>query len=128
MVENAERALAEVCKEFDVLVRDYTVAPIYLEGDKKGGHEWLIEFEGGFIDKAKFEQALDLKLQSLNSDYEAKRFNDMAMEQLKLHVLPAGSFDRWMRKREKFGGQNKVPRLSNSREHLESILELLVNH
>ncbi len=128
MVENAERALAEVCKEFDVLVRDYTVAPIFLEGDNKGGHEWLIEFEGGFIDKAQFEQALDLKLQSLNSDYEAKRFNDMAMEQLKLHLLPAGSFDRWMRKREKFGGQNKVPRLSNSREHLESILELLVNH
>ena len=33
MVENSDRALTEVCLEFGVSARDYTVGPIFLEGD-----------------------------------------------------------------------------------------------
>jgi len=127
MVENTDRALSEICNEFGVIVKDYTVGPIFLEGDCKGGHEWLIEFEVEPNDLQLFREKLDQRLQLLNSDYEAKRFKNMALECLNLVSLPKGSFNNWMRKNGKYGGQNKVPRLSNSRKYVESIKEQLLS-
>ena len=97
------------------------MGPIFIEEDKKGGHQWLIEFETYPEDLDDFVLLLDEKLQSLNSDYEAKRFKDMALECLKLESVPSGTFNEWLRSKGKFGGQNKVPRLSNDRKYLDSI-------
>ena len=63
----------------------------------------------------------------MNSDYEAKRSKNIALEQLRLHPLPSGTFLQWMRARGKFGGQNKVPRLANHRQYVEEILDFLGN-
>jgi hypothetical protein len=127
MVENTDRALSEICSEYGISALDYTVGPVFLEGDHKGGHEWLIEFDKEPLDLELFASKLDKRLQELNSDYEAKRFKNMALECLKLKSLPLGTFNNWMRIKGKYGGQNKVPRLSNSREYLESISELLLS-
>ena len=121
MVENSDRALTEVCLEFGVSARDYTVGPIFLDGDKKGGHEWLVEFDSKPADMQSFIERLDKRLQELNSDYEAKRFKNMALECLTLNSLPDGTFNNWLRLNGKFGGQHKVPRLSNNRKYVESI-------
>ena len=123
MVENTDRALYEVCKQTGASVSDYTVGPIFIEGEKKGGHQWLVEFGEHPKDLNEFVFLLDERLKSLNSDYEAKRFNDMALECLKLEAVPNGTFNEWLRSKGKYGGQNKVPRLSNDRKYLDSIRE-----
>ncbi|MEM1218462.1 MAG: GH3 auxin-responsive promoter family protein [Bacteroidota bacterium] len=125
MVENADRALARTCEEFGIRVVDYTVAPIYFEGDGKGGHQWLVEFDRIPNNLEAFADHLDLELQEVNSDYEAKRYKNMALHRLRLRALPVGTFHRWMRSRGKFGGQHKVPRLANHRQYVEEILRYL---
>jgi len=125
MVSNTDKAVAKTCAKHKAAISDYTVAPIYLRHGKKGGHEWLVEFEKMPQDLKSFTHDLDLNLQSINSDYEAKRFDDLALSELKLSPLPQGSFYKWMELRGKLGGQNKVPRLSNERKYVEAILEFI---
>ncbi len=127
MVENTDQALSVACQATGALVSEYTVAPIYFEHNRKGGHEWLVEFDRQPSDEARFAKILDEALQSANSDYEAKRSKSLALEQLRLHALPPGTFHDWMRFRGKFGGQHKVPRLANHRKYVEDILNFLGN-
>ncbi len=124
VIENTDTALALTCQQMDVKVKEYTVAPVYFEGHGKGGHEWLIEFEQQPRDLAQFTFFLDENLQMLNSDYEAKRYRNMALSQLVIRSLPKGSFYTWMKNRGKYGGQSKVPRLANHRKFVEEILEV----
>ncbi|MDX2248984.1 MAG: GH3 auxin-responsive promoter family protein [Bacteroidia bacterium] len=125
MVDNAEKAISEASFLTGARVENYTAAPIFFEGGSRGGHEWLIEFEKIPEDLEKFGQILDDTLKSVNSDYEAKRKGDLALGPPLIHVLPSGSFIRWMKKRGKLGGQHKVPRLANNRDYLEDILKMI---
>lgn len=125
VVENTDKALAETCQLLNATVADYTVAPVYFKNNGKGGHEWLIEFEKPPVDVGAFGQLLDTNLQKINSDYEAKRHKDIALECLQIKSLPKGTFHSWLRSKGKIGGQHKVPRLANHREHVEEILEFL---
>ena len=124
MVENTDSALAKTCKGFNCEMIDYTVAPIFMRDNQKGAHEWIIEFKNPPEDIAKFSQALDENIQALNSDYEAKRYNNMTLNRLVLHVARPHLFYDWLKQQDKLGGQHKVPRLSNERTYLESLLEL----
>ncbi|MBL7775261.1 MAG: GH3 auxin-responsive promoter family protein, partial [Saprospiraceae bacterium] len=81
-----------------------------------------VEFEKAPADLDRFNQTLDETLQRINSDYEAKRFRGMALDRLRLHPVPPGTFHRWMKARGKFGNQNKVPRLANHRDFVEDVL------
>lgn len=125
MVDNTDKAIAATCKLMNATVTEYTVAPIYFDQAGKGGHEWLIEFEKEPSDIAAFAKRLDQNLQKVNSDYEAKRYKGMALEELRLHTLPKGTFHDWLRSKGKFGGQNKVPRLANHRQYVEEIQDFL---
>ncbi|MFK7936161.1 MAG: GH3 auxin-responsive promoter family protein [Saprospiraceae bacterium] len=125
MVENTDRALAQTCSEVDVRVADYSVAPIYFAGKEKGGHEWLIEFEKAPEVLEIFAKQLDKNLQKVNSDYEAKRYKSMALEELRLHVVPKNTFNNWLKSKGKYGGQHKVPRLANNRKYVDEILAFL---
>lgn len=122
MIGNTDRAIALSCKKFNMEIVDYTVAPIYIEKGKKGAHHWLVEFKKEPEDTIKFAEFLDERLRSLNSDYDAKRSHDLALTRLKLTIAPRGSFHKWMESKGKMGGQNKVPRLSNDRKHIEEIM------
>jgi GH3 auxin-responsive promoter len=123
MVENTDRALTLACAKHACAVREYTVAPIFMDtATGKGGHEWAIEFEHAPADIAAFANDLDVFLKQQNSDYEAKRYKNIALLPLKINMLPDGSFLDWLRQRGKVGGQHKVPRLSNSRQYLEDLL------
>lgn len=124
MVENTDKALALAAECFNVEVVEYTVAPIFMEGKEKGAHEWIIEFKIPPVDLEKFTETLDLNIQALNSDYEAKRYNNMTLNRLKLHVAKSNLFYTWLRDKDKLGGQNKIPRLSNDRHYLEELLKL----
>lgn len=122
IIENAERALQKACEYTNSSIKDYTAAPIFMEGKEKGGHEWVIEFERAPDNLEKFTEILDLELQKQNSDYEAKRYNNMTLNMPKVHAARVGLFHDWLKGKDKLGGQNKVPRLSNSREYVEELL------
>ncbi len=124
MVENTDAALAKTCKEHLCEIIDYTVAPIFMTNQQKGGHEWIIEFKTKPNSIENFRKALDENLQSVNSDYEAKRYNSMTLNPLVLNVARENLFYDWLKQQDKLGGQHKVPRLSNERTYLESLLSL----
>ena len=123
MVSNTDKAIELTCQTTGATVSEYTVAPIFFKGSGKGGHEWLIEFEKVPDDINQFNQVLDLNLQKINSDYEAKRYKSMALEQLRLRPLPKGTFHNWLKAKGKYGNQNKVPRLANDRQYVDEILD-----
>ncbi|MEL0225090.1 MAG: GH3 auxin-responsive promoter family protein [Flavobacteriaceae bacterium] len=126
VIENADRAIAVAALTCDVEVVDYSVAPIFMEGNKKGSHEWMIEFKKVPKDLMQFQSVLDQELKRLNSDYEAKRYKDMTMVLPKINVAQQGLFYRWLEHKKKLGGQHKVPRLSNDRKLMDSLLEMNV--
>jgi hypothetical protein len=121
MVENTDQAIAKACKMTQTEVVDYTVAPIFMEGKEKGAHEWMIEFKNPPTDVSQFQKALDESIQSLNSDYEAKRYNNMTLNTLVINVARKNLFYDWLKDRDKLGGQHKIPRLSNQRDYLEQL-------
>ena len=121
MVENTDTALAKTCKTLHCEIIDYTVAPIFMKGKEKGAHEWMIEFKKQPDNMANFSTLLDKNLQDVNSDYEAKRFNNMTLNPLVLNVARENLFYDWLKKKDKLGGQHKIPRLSNLRDYLEEL-------
>ncbi|OCX51417.1 hypothetical protein BEL04_15430 [Mucilaginibacter sp. PPCGB 2223] len=125
IIDNAERALNEACRQTGAIIRDYTAAPIYFSEGEAGGHEWIIEFEKKPAEFERFVDLLDETLRKINSDYDAKRFKDMALHRPKVHSAPHNTFFNWMKQRGKLGGQNKVPRLANDREYVDSVLKLM---
>ena len=128
IVENVENALAEACRKTSARVSDYTGAPVYLEGNSKGGHEYLIEFEYQPNCIETFTNTFDEALKNENSDYEAKRYKDLALIKPDIKIMKEGTFYQWMKKRGKLGGQNKVPRLANHRDYLEDLLSFSKNY
>lgn len=127
MVENTDMAIAKTSSQLHCEVKDYTVAPIYMKEREKGAHEWMIEFTKQPEDINVFQKALDENLQSLNSDYEAKRYNNMTLNPLKINVAREHLFYDWLKEQDKLGGQHKIPRLSNERDYLEQLIKLNSN-
>ena len=124
IIENAEEALKSACKKTNATITDYTVGPIYMDGKKQGSHEWIIEFANAPENLEYFTELLDNALKSINSDYEAKRYNNMTLTMPIVHQAREGLFYTWLKKKRKLGGQHKVPRLSNSRDFVEELLKL----
>jgi hypothetical protein len=123
VIENAETAITTACRQTGAEIANFTAGPIYLTDSKNGGHEWIIEFSRDPDDFEKFCTILDQTLKETNSDYEAKRYRNLALQEPVIHKVPTGTFYHWMKRRGKLGGQNKVPRLSNNREFLDDILK-----
>lgn len=125
IIDNAEKGLSKACSETGAIIRDYTACPIYFRGNDAGGHEWVIEFEKKPNDIERFTDVLDETLRAVNSDYDAKRYKDMALRRPTIHVAEDGIFYNWMKNRGKLGGQHKVPRLANDRTYVDEILKML---
>jgi len=122
IIDNAEKALSIACAKTDATVNEYTAAPLFKDDEVK--HQWLIEFERSPENMDFFNEAFDNALKSLNSDYEAKRYHNLVLKPPVITSLKKNTFYQWMKKRNKLGGQNKVPRLSASREYVDEILKM----
>jgi hypothetical protein len=125
IVDNTDKAVALASKKTGVIVNDYTAAPVYFSDASNGAHEWLIEFEEEPSSLDHFVNELDAALKSINSDYEAKRYKDIALRLPLVHALKKGTFNKWLQSKGKLGGQHKVPRLSNERKYVEEILAFI---
>ncbi len=124
IIEHAEEAISLTSKQFNVSIINYTVGPVFMKGNSKGCHQWLIEFEKTPSNIDRFSDFLDEKLKELNSDYEAKRYKDMTLKKPMITIVNKGLFYKWLKINGKLGGQNKIPRLSNSRNYIDSLLKL----
>ena len=124
IVDNAEKGLAEACAQTGAQVLEYTAAPVFMDEHGKCRHQWLIEFSKEPEDINAFARILDLALQKINSDYEAKRYKDITLQPLEIIKARNGVFNDWLKQKGRLGGQHKIPRLSNKREYIEQILAL----
>lgn len=124
MIDNAEAALKRACDKTNAIVSEYSAGPVFMQGKEKGAHEWIIEFDREPTNFEEFVDVLDKSLQEINSDYEAKRYNNMTLNRPIVHQAKPKLFIEWMASRGKLGGQNKVPRLSNTREFIEPLIAL----
>lgn len=128
IVENAEKAIAKACEATGAIIDDFTAGPKYLDtGGNQGYHEWIVEFQRKPDSLENFVKVLDNTLRKINSDYDAKRYKDIALTKPMVHIAAKNTFYNWLKKRGKLGGQNKVPRLSNDRKYLDDILEMLTS-
>jgi hypothetical protein len=121
IVDNSDKAIATASEKTGAIVNDYTVAPVYFSDSANGAHEWLVEFENDPDTLDHFTEELDNELKKINSDYEAKRYKNIALGKPILHKLEKGIFNKWLKSKGKLGGQHKVPRLSNERNYIEEI-------
>ncbi len=124
IIDNAENALKIACRKTSAVISEYTAGPIFMSDTTKGAHEWLIEFAKEPENMDYFITMLDNALQSLNSDYEAKRYKSITLEPPIVHSVKKGLFYQWLKEKGKLGGQNKVPRLANERKYLDELLEI----
>ena len=124
IVDNAEKGLQKACAETGAQVLEYTAAPVFMDADARCRHQWLIEFSKEPDSLEEFTRILDVTLQQINSDYEAKRFKNKTMQQLEIVVARGGLFNDWLKSKGKLGGQHKVPRLSNSRQYIEELIQM----
>jgi hypothetical protein len=123
IIENAETAITKASHKTGAIINDFTAAPIYFDDNSRGSHEWVIEFSKEPHNLNDFSTILDETLMEVNSDYEAKRYKDIALQKPLIRQVPQGTFYNWMKKRGKLGGQNKVPRLYNTRDYIEDLLQ-----
>jgi hypothetical protein len=121
IIDNAEKAIDAACKKTGAVILEYTAGPVFMDCSKKGSHEWIFEFEKEPEFLEKFIEIVDDALKTINSDYEAKRYKDLNLVKPLARAVPKGTFNNWLKAKNKFGGQNKVPRLSNTREYLEEL-------
>ena len=124
IIDNAEKALEKACSGTMAHINEYTAGPVYMGAETRGSHEWVIEFDREPDDIEHFIEILDNTLKAVNSDYEAKRYKDLTLVKPVVRAVPRGTFYRWFKEKDKLGGQNKMPRLSNNREFIESILKI----
>lgn len=122
IIDNADKAIAIASAKTNSVVKDYTAAPVFFTEQNNGAHQWLIEFETSPGDLNLFTFELDEALKSLNSDYEAKRYKNIALRLPLVHSLQKNTFNKWLKSKGKLGGQHKVPRLNNERKMIEEIL------
>jgi hypothetical protein len=125
IIDNAENAIKIACDHTGAVVNEYTAGPVFMGDNRKGAHQWIIEFETPPDDLEHFITVLDNSLKTINSDYEAKRHKNLTLERPHVKAVNLGTFYNWMKTRNKVGGQNKIPRLSNDRKYLDDLLEML---
>lgn len=125
IIDNAENALKVACQQTGAIVNEYTAGPVFIGENQKGAHQWIIEFEQDPESLGQFMEILDKTLQTLNSDYEAKRHKNLTLEMPHLVQAPKGTFYNWMKQRGKIGGQNKIPRLANNRQYLDELMNII---
>ncbi|MCF7795066.1 GH3 auxin-responsive promoter family protein [Patescibacteria group bacterium] len=123
IIDNAEKALSKVNNKHGIEIKEYTVAPVFMSEENTGRHQWLIEFDRAPKNLSEYIKDLDVELKKLNSDYEAKRYNNMTLSIPEVIIARENLFYDWLKANKRLGGQYKVPRLKNDRQIIDDILK-----
>ncbi len=120
IVEHIENAVADASRATQVVVGEFTAAPVYPSPSQRAGLELVVEgLPAAAI--AAFGEAFDQSLKRQNVDYTTKRTDGLGMTQPTITPVPIGIFHRWMESRGKLGGQHKCPRCANSRDLIDQV-------
>lgn len=122
--KEVEQAIQEATKKFDFTITEFTVAPQLNPISGLPYHEWLIEFTKRPNSIADVEMFLDESMQSQNT-YYFDLIKGKILQNLKIHEVEKGGFNRYMHTIGKLGGQNKVPRLANDRKIADRLTEMV---
>ena len=125
IVDNAEKGLDYACQQTNAEVSEYTAAPVFMDNRAQCRHQWLVEFKRPPHNLQAFADILDHKLQEINSDYEAKRYKNITLQPLQIIPARSGLFNDWLKAKGKLGGQHKIPRLSNSRQYIDELIQMM---
>ena len=126
-VDNVERAIVYASGKTNSQVENFTMSGTVPDKDGRGKHEWVIEFKNRPSNLEEFTKFLDEGLTKENNDYTSRRVNDVVLGLPIVHLVPEKTFYNWMKKNNRLGGQYKVQRISNSREHIDGILKSIKN-
>jgi hypothetical protein len=124
-MDNVERAVIYAAKGTNSQIENFTMCGTMPDKNGKGRHEWVIEFKKTPNDLANFAKILDEGLIKENNDYAARRTKDVVLGLPIVHPVPEKTFYNWMKAQKRLGGQFKVQRISNSREHVNEILNFI---
>ncbi len=124
IVEHIENAVAEAGRTTQLVIGEFTAAPIYPAEGRRPGLELLVEVGGSAIGEGQaraFRDAFDGSLKAQNVDYTTKRTDSLGMGEPTITPVPMGTFHRWLESKGKLGGQHKCPRCANGREVIEAV-------
>ena len=121
--EEIEAAMARSAAQTGAAMRDWHVGPVF-EG-AMGYHQFVVEFLNEPIDLRRFRDLVDGELSTRNADYLAHRIPGVGLPPPAMIVARSGSFEAWMRRRGKLGGQNKVPRMDNTGTLTSDLVQFL---
>jgi len=123
--EEVDEAIRLVAEEENIGIIEFTVAPQVTPKDGQlPCHEWFIEFVEMPKDLKNFVLKMDNILRKKNIFYD-NLINSAALRPLIITPVPKDGFRKYMKSKGKLGGQNKMPRLANSREYADGIIKVL---
>lgn len=120
--KEVEQALNEAIQGSQVQISEFTVAPQINPADGLPYHEWFIEFENAPDDLSKLAGKIEKSLQKQNS-YYLDLIQGKVLQPLKISTVKKNGFQEYMKSIGKFGGQNKLPRLSNDRKIADALIQ-----
>lgn len=125
IAEEVEDAILYASKKLNVSIGEYSVGASFPKnpGDL-GKHIYIIEIVEEVSPEllSLFSQHIDKRLCERNEDYDGHRAGGFGMHAPEIRAVSPGYFSAWMKKRGKFGGQNKVPRLISNQELFNDLL------
>ena len=113
--KEVEKALNDAILETDITISEFTVAPQVNPEEGLPYHEWFIEFENEPKNIIKFAKKIDAAMQKQNI-YYFDLIEGKVLTPLKITKVKKGGFHEYMKSIGKFGGQNKIPQLSDNRK------------
>jgi hypothetical protein len=129
-LSDIEKAITETCKKTDTIIAEYTVWPHIYQGvqtadHSRGAHERIIEFIKKPQDIKEFATILDQELGIQNAYYLCERYETGVLGLPIINSVSEWTFYAWLKSKNKLWGQYKIPKLSNDRQIIEEIFEII---
>lgn len=123
--KEVEKALNDAIVGTNINVSEFTVAPQVNPESGLPYHEWFIEFENEPEDIEQFALNIDASMQTQNIYYQ-DLIEGKILRPLVIRKVKKGGFHEYMKSIGKFGGQNKIPQLSDNRKIADVLSNFLV--
>ena len=124
--KEVEKALNDSILNTNTTISEFTVAPQVNPENGLPYHEWFIEFENEPNNLLEFATKIDASMQAQNI-YYLDLIAGKVLQQLVIRKVKKGGFHEYMKSIGKFGGQNKIPQLSDDRKIADVLQNFLVD-
>ena len=123
--KEVEKALNDSILGTTINISEFTVAPQVNPENGLPYHEWFIEFENEPENLDAFAAKIDASMQTQNI-YYFDLIEGKILRPLIIRKVNKGGFHAYMKSIGKFGGQNKIPQLSDTRKIADVLHNYLI--